>query len=79
MMPLTLASDGEEVRLVAVRGGHHIRRRLADLGLNLDMTVRVLNSNGQGPLIVAVRDSRLAIGRGMAHRIMVRLADDDQP
>lgn len=79
MMPLTLVSDGEEVRLVAVRGGQHIRRRLADLGLNLDMKMRVLNGNGQGPLILAVRDSRLAIGRGMAHKIMVRPADDDQP
>jgi len=71
MMPLTMACPGEEMRLVAIRGGCRMRRRLADLGLNSGMTVRVVQHSGRGPMIVAVKDSRLAIGRGMAHRILV--------
>jgi len=71
MMPLAMASPGEDVRLVEIRGGTRMRQRLADLGLNLGMTVRVMGVNGRGPLIVAVKDSRLAFGRGMAHRILV--------
>lgn len=71
MMPLAMAQPGEEVRLVALHGGHRMRRRLADLGLTLDMPLRVVRANGQGPLIVAVKDTRLALGRGMAHHIMV--------
>ena len=71
MMPLTRASPGEDVRLIEIRGGMRMRQRLADLGLNLGMTVRVMGINGGGPLIVAVKDSRLALGRGMAHRILV--------
>ena len=71
MMPLTMACPGEEVRLVAIRGRWRMRRRLADLGLNPGMTVRVVQHSGRGPMIVAVKDSRLAIGRGMAHRILV--------
>jgi len=72
MIPLALVSPGEEVRLVSIRGGQRMRKRLADLGLNLGMTVRVLGHNGHGPLILAVKDSRLAVGRGMAHKILVQ-------
>jgi len=72
MMPLAMVSPGEEVRLVCIRGGRRMRKRLADLGLNLGMTVRVLQREGRGPLILAVKDSRLAVGRGMAHKILVQ-------
>jgi len=71
MMPLAMVSPGEEVRLLAINGGRRLRKRLADLGLNLGMTVRVLQRDDRGPLILAVKDSRLALGRGMAHKIMV--------
>jgi Fe2+ transport system protein FeoA len=70
-MPLSMASPGEEVRLVGVRGGWGIRRRLADMGLTPGETVRVVQAGSSGPLLVAVRDFRLALGRGMAHKIMV--------
>lgn len=72
MMPLSMATPGQDVCLVEIRGGMRLRQRLADLGLNLGMTVRVMNGAHHGPLIVAVKDSRLAIGRGMAHKIIVR-------
>ncbi|MBN1259898.1 MAG: ferrous iron transport protein A [Anaerolineae bacterium] len=66
-----MARSGETVKLVALRGGLRMRRRLADMGLTLEMPLRVVQHNGNGPLIVAVKDTRLAIGRGMAHHIMV--------
>ena len=71
MMPLALAQPGESVKLVALHGGQQLRKRLADLGLTLEMPLRVVQGNGHGPLIIAVKDTRLAIGRGMAHHIMV--------
>ncbi|NSW54256.1 MAG: ferrous iron transport protein A [Anaerolineae bacterium] len=70
-MTLATSKIGEEVRLVEVQGGRQIRKRLADLGLNLGMTVRVVHGLSYGPIIVAVKDSRLAIGRGMAEHIIV--------
>jgi Fe2+ transport system protein FeoA len=73
MMPLAMVSPGEEVRLCAIHGGRCMRKRLADLGLNLGMTIRVVQRDRHGPLILAVKDSRLALGRGMAHRIIVEL------
>jgi len=77
MMPLTLAHPGENLKLVALHGGQNVRKRLADLGLTLDMPLRVVqgNGNGHGPLIIAVKDTRLAIGRGMAHHIMVEACE----
>jgi Fe2+ transport system protein FeoA len=71
LMPLSMASPGQEVRLVGVRGGWGIRRRLADMGLTPGEKVWVVQSGPSGPLLIAVRDSRLALGRGMAHKIMV--------
>lgn len=72
-MPLVMVSEGEEVRLVGIRGGLNLRRRLADLGLNIGMTFRIVRVNPNGPLILAVKDSRLALGRGMAHKVMVEI------
>jgi ferrous iron transport protein A len=72
MMLLTMVSPGEDVKLVAIRGGQRVRKRLADLGLTPGTVLRVAQTNAHGPLIVAFKDdARLAIGRGMAHKIEV--------
>ena len=72
MIPLAMVSPGESVRLAGVRGGWRVRRRLADLGLTPGTVVRVVQSGSWGPLIVAFKDDvRLALGRGMAHKIQV--------
>jgi ferrous iron transport protein A len=71
IMPLTIAPRGKEVTLITVYGGRGIRMRLHSLGLIPGVKLRVLNNNGAGPLMVAVMDSRVALGWGMAHKIMV--------
>jgi ferrous iron transport protein A len=72
MMPLSMVTPGESVRLVSIRGGRRARQRLADLGLTPGTTLRVVQANAWGPLIVAFKDdARLALGRGMAHKIEV--------
>jgi len=72
MMPLSMASPGIEIRLIAIRGGQRVRKRLGDLGLTPGTILRVVQADAWGPLIVAFKDdARLALGRGMAHKIMV--------
>ncbi|MCL5995471.1 MAG: ferrous iron transport protein A [Chloroflexi bacterium] len=71
MMSLTMATPGSEVRLVAINGDVQLKQRLADLGMNIGMTVCVMADSRDGRLIVAVKDSRLALGRGVAHKVMV--------
>lgn len=73
-MTLNMAHQNQEVRIVAIHGGFRMKQRLADLGLNQGITIRVLNDSGHGALILAVKDSRLAIGRGMANKIVVEPA-----
>ena len=73
MMPLAMVRPGETVTLCQVTAGQSLRRRLADLGLVEGTVVRVVQSDGGGPLLVAFRDAaRLALGRGMAQKIRVR-------
>jgi len=72
MMPLTMATPGEDVKLIAINGGQRVRKRLADLGLTPGTTLRVVQADAWGPLIVAFKgDARLALGRGIAHKMMV--------
>jgi Fe2+ transport system protein FeoA len=70
-MTLNMASPNQDVRIVSIRGGFKMKQRLADLGLNQGETIRILQDNGNGALILAVKESRLAIGRGMAQKILV--------
>lgn len=72
IMTLNMVRSGETVELVQIKEGTRLRKRLADLGLNVGLPVRVVQNHFTGPLILAVKeDARLAIGRGMAHNIRV--------
>lgn len=70
MMPLTLAKRGEPVTIRKITGKDEIRQHLAELGFVMDAAVTVVSEMG-GNLIVQVKDSRIALDRSMAGRIMV--------
>jgi Fe2+ transport system protein FeoA len=71
MMPLIMVSPGEVVKVAAIRAGWGLQRRLADMGLTPGVQLRVINSQRPGPVLIDIRGSRLALGHGLAHRIMV--------
>jgi ferrous iron transport protein A len=52
-----------------------LERRLAELGFTAGARVKVLHSTGPGPVLVLVRGSRVALGRGLAMRILVEPAE----
>ena len=72
-MPLAMVSPGEVVTVVGVRAGWGLTRRLADMGLVPGTTLRVINSQMPGPIIIDLRGSRLVLGHGMAQKIMVEV------
>jgi ferrous iron transport protein A len=74
LTPLSLAPAGEPVAIVDVRAGERLRQRLAELGLVPGTVVEVVQSLGHGPVIVAVGDMRLALGRGASHKVLVEPA-----
>ena len=69
--PLTMTRAGETVCVSSVEAGTHLRTRLTTLGLLPGVEVRVISNNARGPFIVAIGGTRLAMGRGMAHKILV--------
>jgi len=66
-----MVENGRDVRLVAVRAGRGLAQRLADMGFVPGVELRVVSNSGAGPLVVLVKGSRLVLGRGMAHKILV--------
>lgn len=68
--PLSSIRSGETVQLASIEAGRRLTRRLTELGLTPGVTIQVVHVNG-GPLLIAVRGARLAIGRGMAEKILV--------
>lgn len=70
MMPLTMAKTGETVTIRKITGKDEVRQHLAELGFVVDSNVSVV-SEIAGNLIVQVKDSRVALDRGMANRILI--------
>lgn len=58
-------------------GGLAVRNRLLVLGFTEGAQVKVQQNSGFGPVIVVVRDSRIALGRGEASRVLVREVSQD--
>lgn len=70
MMPLTMAKAGETVTIRKISGKDDVRQHLAELGFVVDAAVTVVNEIA-GNLILQVKDSRVALDRGLANRIMI--------
>ena len=70
MMPLTMATAGETVTVRKISGKDEVRQHLAELGFVVDSDVTVVSEIG-GNLIVQVKDSRIALDKTMANRIMI--------
>lgn len=70
MMPLTLAGTGEEIIIRKIGGNPHVRAHLENLGFVVGGTVKIISTIG-GNLIVNVKESRVAISKEMAGKIMV--------
>lgn len=87
MVPLGLLSIGEKAEVIGIREGQGrgVRGperaaadqsdyfgRIEEMGLRIGKTVEMLNSNGGSALLIRIDESRIAIGRGMAMKIMVK-------
>lgn len=76
---LSKIHNGEWVQICNMQGGHQFLSRLISLGFTPGAEVHVVQNFGRGPIIVKLRDSRVALGRGEASKILVqRLAGGDR-
>lgn len=72
IMPLALLSVGEEGTIVDINGGICMTQRIYEMGFTKTTKVKVLSSSLSGPILVKIRDVRIALGRDIAMKIMVR-------
>lgn len=70
MMPLTLANTDEQYTIIKVGGNPEVKRHLENLGFVAGGIVSVVNTI-DGNLIVNVKETRVAISREMAQKIMI--------
>jgi ferrous iron transport protein A len=70
MQPLMMSNEGDRVRVVALRGGAGLDKRMTQMGLNVGAELTVVLRQGGG-LVVQRGESRFALGGGMAHKVIV--------
>jgi len=69
LMPLAMCASGEKVKIVKLVGGRCICSKLSAMGLNVGQEIEVLNNSG--PFIIKAKGTRLALGRGLAQKVLV--------
>lgn len=70
MMPITMAKTGENVVIKKITGKDDVRMHLAEMGFVVDSEVKIVNEIA-GNLILQVKESRIALDKSMAMRIMI--------
>ncbi|MCQ6253698.1 ferrous iron transport protein A [Methanocaldococcus sp.] len=70
MYPLAFAKEGETVIVKSINAGFGVIQRLSSMGLNIGSKLKVIR-NQNGPVIVSVRGCNIAVGKGLAMKIIV--------
>ena len=74
MLPLTFVKTGDVVKIMKVSGKSDVRKHLSDLGF-VEGTICSVISSLNGDIILNVKDSRLALTREMAEKIMIDMGE----
>lgn len=69
-MPLSMAEIGDMNTIKKITGHDDVRQHLAELGFVVGEEIRVVSDLG-GNLILSVKDSRVALDKTLAMRIMI--------
>jgi Fe2+ transport system protein FeoA len=69
--PLSTLTYGTQAKIAKINAGCNLLKRLNEMGLTLGTTIKVVSDPCGGPVLIEVRDSRLALGRGVATKIYV--------
>jgi ferrous iron transport protein A len=70
-IPMTMMLSGEERRITDFLGGRSMVFRLRELGFAVGERVQRVSAGTAGPVIIKVKGSKMAIGKGMASKILV--------
>ncbi|UCG35207.1 MAG: ferrous iron transport protein A [Candidatus Omnitrophota bacterium] len=72
MIDLTQLNEGQSAKVISIEGGAGINKRIQDMGIREGSIVtKVTRLFSQGPVVVKAGRTQVALGRGMASKIMV--------
>ncbi len=71
MHKLTQARTGLNLIFISVEGGRGAVQRLTDMGLIPGERLKVLHNSGDGPVTVLIKGAKVALGHGLAAKIIV--------
>ncbi len=75
-MTLIELKKGETGKVIEIMGGHHLHNKLDAMGIRKGVLVKkVSDIRLSGPVIVMIGNTSVAIGRGMARKIIVEKVD----
>ncbi len=69
--PLSQVAEGQIVNIIKIVGGRGLRVRLTAMGLLSGTQVTVVHNGRSGPFVISVKNSKMALGRGIVDKIMV--------
>lgn len=71
MIRLTNAKEKAFLIFSYVQGGHSAIHRLTDMGLLPGEKIKIIHNTGIGPVTIEIKGSKVALGHGIAQKIMV--------
>lgn len=76
MPGLDQVQEGKKVKVIEINGGRSVRQGLAEMGVHPGDIVGIIRSSVfGGPLLIDIRDNKIAIGRSVAQKIEVEVVD----
>jgi ferrous iron transport protein A len=69
--PLSEIEEGQTVNIIRIDGGRGMRVRLTTMGLLPRTQVTVVHNGRSGPFVISVKNSKMALGRGVVDKIIV--------
>lgn len=73
---LTALYQGDMGKVNAIDAGRGATKRLYEMGFNTGSPVKIIK-NDSGPVIVSIKGNKVALGRGLASKIMLKCDGDD--
>ncbi len=70
-IPLSYIGEGKRVQIIRIDGSDRLKSRLNAIGFVPKTEVFVVKNSTKGPLVISIKGSKIAIGSGIAHKIIV--------
>ena len=71
LKPLSRVRASETVKLASINAGQGLNSRLASMGLVPNVEITVVSNGHPGPFVISIKDSKMMLGRGMVHKIVI--------